>query len=446
MMSWLGQADAQPTPTQDDSPSLAAPGVASPESGLPEQWAIHGQSTLLFQYHPGFRSAYRGPNSLDPGSRGDETFDFTLYGGFRPWRGAEIWVNPEVDQGFGLSNTLGVAGFTSGEAYKVGQTSPYIRLQRAFFRQTIDLGGGMEIVDPDLNQLSGAQTSDRLVVTVGKFSVTDVFDTNKYAHDPRNDFMNWSLIDMGSFDYAADSWGYSYGASVEWYQDRWAARTGVFALSTHPNTTQVDTTGRQLQFVEELEERHTLFNEPGKIKLLAFVSHGRFGAYDDATERALATGATPDLAAVRLYRAKIGGGLNLEQQVADGIGVFARAGISQGSLEAYDFTDITRTVSLGVSISGDRWGRPDDTLGVAVAVNGTSRAAYNFFNAGGLGILIGDGKLPNARPEEILESYYNLAAFKFAKLTLDYQFINNPAYNADRGPVSVLAFRVHGQF
>lgn len=446
MMCWIGQAQAQPTPTQDNSPSSAAPRGAAPETAASEQWAVRGQSTLVYQYHPAFRSAYRGPNSLDPGSRGNETFDLTLYGGFRPWRNAEVWANPEVDQGFGLSNTLGVAGFTSGEAYKVGQAVPYARLHRVFFRQTINLGADMENVAPDLNQLGGSQAANRLVLTMGKFSVVDVFDTNKYAHDPRNDFSNWAIIDIGTFDYAADSWGYSYGASLEWYQGRWTARTGVFALSREPNSKALDTSGSQAQFVGELEERHTLFGQPGKIKGLAFVSRGRFGAYADATRIALATGTSADISTVRNYRSKIGGGLNLEQQVANGIGVFARAGITQGDLEAYDFTDITRTVSLGISISGDRWGRPDDTLGVAVAINGTSRKARNFYNAGGLGILIGDGRLPNARPEQILEAYYSFAAFSFAKVAADYQFINNPAYNQDRGPVSVFGFRLHGQF
>src|ERR671930_73021 len=112
-----------------------------------EAWGLHGQATFVTQYHPGFHSAFRGPNSLDPQAQARETFDLTLYGGLRPWRGAELWVNPEVEQGFGLSNTLGVAGFTSGEAYKVGAATPYFRLPRLFFRQTINLGSAIAKVE-----------------------------------------------------------------------------------------------------------------------------------------------------------------------------------------------------------------------------------------------------------------------------------------------------------
>ena len=201
----------------------------------PQPFALHGQFTSVSQYHPSFRSAFQGPNSLDPGSRGDTTNDVTLYLGVRPWGGAEIWLDPEVDQGFGLSNTLGVAGFTSGEAYKVGNSTPYFRLQRWFLRQTVDLGGASKKVDPDLNQLGGSQSENRLVFTLGKFSAVDIFDTNKYAHDARNDFLNWTIIDTGTYDYAADAWGYTYGAAAEWYQGNWTTRLGLFDLSKIPN-------------------------------------------------------------------------------------------------------------------------------------------------------------------------------------------------------------------
>jgi len=194
------QAQAQGVgPTPETTASADAPAAA------PEDWAIHGQATFTDQYHPAFRSPYTGPQSLNSGSRGDETLDFTLYGGVRLWHGAEAWINPEIEQGFGLSNTLGVAGFPSAESYKLGASSPYVRLQRLFLRQTIDLGGETQNVEPDLNQLGGHQSANRVVFTVGKFSAVDVFDTNKYAHDARNDFLNWSVIDAGSFDVPASA-------------------------------------------------------------------------------------------------------------------------------------------------------------------------------------------------------------------------------------------------
>jgi len=179
---------------------VASSRVMATDEAAEDWWGLHGQTTFVTQYHPGFHSAFRGPNSLDPQAQARETWDLTLYGGLRLWQGAELWVNPEVDQGFGLSNTLGVAGFPSGEAYKVGAATPYLQLPRLFVRQTINLGGEVAQVEAGLNQLAGSQTTNRVVVTVGKFSVVDVFDTNRYAHAPRNDFLNWLIIDAGSFD------------------------------------------------------------------------------------------------------------------------------------------------------------------------------------------------------------------------------------------------------
>jgi high affinity Mn2+ porin len=426
---------------------VASSRVMATDAATEDWWGLHGQTTFVTQYHPGFRSAFRGPNSLDPQAQARETWDLTLYGGLRLWRGAELWVNPEVDQGFGLSNTLGVAGFPSGEAYKVGAAAPYLQLPRLFIRQTINLGGEIAHVEAGLNQLAGRQTANRVVVTVGEFAVVDVFDTNRYAHDPRNDFLNWSIIDVGAFDYAADAWGYTYGAAVEWSQQWWTVRTGLFTLSKVPNSKVLDAkVFDQYQVDLEVEARHTLFGQPGKLKLLGFLSHGRMGRYSEATAIARQTGMPADIAAVRTAHNRAGVSLNLEQQLTEGLGVFAKAGWSQGEFEAFEFTDINKTVSLGLSVTGTRWGRPDDTVAVAVAVNDASGAAKQFFAAGGLGILVGDGQLIHSGPEYILETYYSVAVFKFAKLSLDYQFVGHPAYNRDRGPVSIFGFRAHGEF
>jgi high affinity Mn2+ porin len=245
----------------------------------------------------------------------------------------------------------------------------------------------------------------------------------------------------------ADAWGYTYGAAVEWYQQWWTVRTGLFTLSKVPNSKVLDAkVFDQYQVDLEVEARHTLFGQPGKLKLLGFLSHGRMGRYTEATAIALQTGMPADIAAVRTAHNRAGVSLNLEQQLTEGLGVFAKAGWSQGAFEAFEFTDINKTVSLGLSVTGARWGRPDDTVGVAVAVNDASGAAKQFFAAGGLGILVGDGQLVHSGPEYIVETYYNLAVFKFAKLSLDYQFVGHPAYNRDRGPVSIVGFRAHGGF
>ena len=200
-----------------------------------KSWAIHGQATSVWQYHPAFTSRIPpGPQSLDAGSRGNETLSATLYGGVRLWPGAEAWVDPEIDQGFGLSDTHGLAGFSNGESFKIGAADPYVKLQRLFLRQTINLGGATETLTPDLNVLGGTQSADRLVVTVGKFSIVDLFDTNKYAHDPRKDFLNWTIINSGAFNSVSDAWNFTVGAAAEWYQDWWTIRAGLFDGTTVP--------------------------------------------------------------------------------------------------------------------------------------------------------------------------------------------------------------------
>lgn len=291
-------------------------GVAAAD-GERETWSLHGQATFVDQYHPAFESAYRGRNSLDPGSVGRETVDLTLFARVRLWGGGEAYVNPEIDQGFGISNTLGAAGFPSGEAYKVGKASPYFRLERLFFRQTVDLGGESENVEAGPNQLDSTRTANNLVLTGGKISPTDIFDTNTFAHDPKSDLLNWSLIDAGAFDYAADASGYSYGIAGEWNQDWWTLRAGLFNLSRVPNTTELERDFSQFELVAEGEARHTLLGRTGKVKMLGFLNRGRMGSYADAVRLAQVTGTSPDMVLVRRYASRPGGALNIEQQITE---------------------------------------------------------------------------------------------------------------------------------
>ena len=422
-----------------------APPATTPDAA-PQTWAVHVQSTLTFQGNAGFHAPYQGQNSLQSDANGRETADVTLYLGYRPWRGAEIWINPEIDQGFGLSDTEGVAGFPNGEGSKVGAADPYPKLQRYFLRQTIDLGGAVQRLDPDLNQLGGSQTSDRVVLTVGKFQVTDIFDTNGYAHDARGDFLNWSLIDAGTFDYAANAWGFTYGAAAELYAGHFALRGGVFDLSVVPNDVKLDPTFRQFQLVGEIEEDHDIAGQSGAVKLTGFLSRGRMGSFADAIALSEATGQPASVALVRRYRSRPGLSVNAQQQIADGLGAFLRAGLADGNVEPYEFADIDDTASGGLALSGKRWGRPDDTYAIAGVVNEITRIHEEYLNDGGLGILVGDGRLPHPGPEEIIETYYEFAALKALKISLDYQFVTNPAYNRDRGPVSIGAVRFHTQF
>jgi len=410
-----------------------------------ESFATHGQFTYVEQETSGFNAPYAGRNSLSP-DRGAETIDATLYLGARLWPGAEGWINGEIDQGFGLDDTLGVAGFPSGEAYKIGKNQPYLRLPRLFVRQTLNLDDTRQTVDAAANQLSGSHSDNRVVITVGKFSVGDIFDTNQYAHDPRGDFLNWAAIDAGTFDYAADAWGYTAGAVVEWYQNTWTLRGGLVDLSDVPNSTRLDPGFHEFQSILELEKRHEFAGRHGRVTLTVFESRGRMGLLNDAVQLAESTGNPVDIAAVRKYRDRVGASLNLEQQVTADLGAFARLGKDSGNVEPYEFTDIDRTVSAGLSLQGTHWRRAGDTVGLAAIDNGISAARERYLNAGGLGILVGDGRLPHPGPEQIIETYYSLALLEAAHLSFDYQWINHPAYNRDRGPVSLVAVRLHAQF
>jgi len=429
---------------QDSRPQQPAPPPAQEKPPVtPQTWAIHLQATDILQYYPAFHSAFQGPNSFSPRGATGNTVDATLYAGVKPWAGGEVWGNLEMYQGFAPNNTLGAAGYVNGDGAKVGRAHPYARIARLFVRQTFNLGGEADDQDADLNALGARRSKDRLVVTAGKLNVTDVFDTNKYAHDPRQDFLNWSLITAGSFDYAADAWGYTYGAAAEWYRGDWTWRGGVFDLSIVPNSAILTSDFSQFQVVGEAERRFTLAGRPGAVRLAGFVTRGGMGRYDDAARLALATGRPADTALVRRYRSRPGAYANLELEAADGVGVFGRLGWDDGAFESYEYTDIDATAQAGLSLSGARWGRKADTVGAALAVNALSAAGHRYLDAGGLGILVGDGRLPHPGTERILEAFYRVGLAKGIDLSLDNQLIGNPAYNRDRGPVDVISLRLH---
>jgi high affinity Mn2+ porin len=435
-----GAEPASAQPPQDEASAAGQDGDAS------RGWAIHVQATDVLQYKPSMRSPYEGANSLPGESVLANTVDASLIVGLHPWKGGELWFDEDMNEGFAPGNTLGAAGFVNGEGAKVGHTSPYYRLQRYFLRQTIELGGGNDDAEPDMMAFGGKTTRNRIVVTAGKFSLTDVMDDNAYAHDPKNDFLNWALIDTGSWDYAADAWGFSEGAVIEWYQGDWTLRGGAMKMSTIPNAAELSPHFGEFQWDAEIELRQKWFGRDGKIKLLGFDSRGQMGRFDDALALAAATGALPDAAKVRHFRSRLGLSLNIEQPVSDTAGLFLRAGWDDGRYEPYEYADIDRTLAAGVSIKGDGWGRKDDTAAVALVVNAISKIHQAYLAAGGLGILVGDGRLPHPGAEAIVEAYYSLGVVKGVHITLDSQTVVNPAYNRDRGPAEVLGLRLHGQY
>jgi high affinity Mn2+ porin len=414
--------------------------LTDPES---DRWEIHGQTTYLPQGYPRFRALYTGTNSLTPAPQAQATWSNSLYLNARLWEGGEVYYNPELLQGFGLNDTVGAAGFPNGEAQKSNFPYPHYNTSRLFLRQTFGFGGEQEELASGPGQLSGKVDVSRLTVQAGKFAVLDVFDGNSYAKDTRKDFMNWSMWAPGAFDYSADKVGLTYGATAELNQKQWALRSGYFLMQSVSNANSFDTkVFERGTYALELETRFSLFSQPGKLRTIAWLNSAFSGSYRETLNN---PAFNLDIAQTRTGRIKYGYVVSLEQALTDEVGVFGRWSWNDGKTEIMAFTDIDASLSLGASIKGTRWGRPDDVVGIGGAINALSRDHRDFIAAGGLGVLIGDGQL-NYRRERILESYYAFALNKQLTLTGDYQLITNPAYNADRGPVHVFSGRLHGEF
>lgn len=418
--------------------------VARADEGTTESWNAHFQSTYVWQRKSAFHADYSGPNSLLSTREKSYSFTATAALGLRPWRGGELYFNPEAAQGVPLSGLLGLGGFTNGEMARTAGSTLKVYRARLFLRQTWNRGADREAVDSDFNQLAGSVSRRRWVLTAGNLSVTDIFDDNRYSHDPRTQFLNWSLVSQGAYDFAADARGYTWGIALEWYHDDWAVRAGRFLQPREPNQQTLDWQAfRHYGDQVEIERGHRLAGQPGRVRLLAFRNRARMSRFDDALALGLRTGTTPDINAVRDGdRTKLGFGINVEQAITDDIGVFGRASRADGKTETYAFTEIDNSLSAGIVAQGSRWQRSNDSAGFALVRNGLSRARRNYLAAGGLGFFIGDGRL-DYRPEQVLETWYSLGMTRWSWLTLNWQHIRNPAYNGDRGPVNFIALRLH---
>lgn len=438
----------EPLPSEGQHETQQNPEASGAESLEPERWNVSTQYTNVTQANGRFKSTrplIEGKKTFLSTPQRESTNDVTLFIGVRLAPESEFYINPEIDQGFGLSNAVGIAGFPSGTAYKLGEANPYFKMQRAFVRHTVNLGGEWQALETDANQLAGKRTSDNLIFTLGKFSVVDIFDANRYAHDPRGDFLNWAVLDSGGFDYAADAWGFTLGAALEWTQGPWTWRNGFFNLSKEPGSTEFGTDFKQYEIVSELEHRHVLGERAGSVKFLGYYNRGDMASYADAVKWGLKNSSAPDVGAVRKRSSQSGAALVIEQELTPSLALFARASANSGKKETFDFTEITRSWVLGLSQNGGAWERAQDTLGLALVRNELSQEGQSYFANGGVGVLIGEGYLPYA-PEGILETYYQWQVNKWLALALNYQRVTHPGYNAQRGPVNIGGLRVHVEF
>lgn len=433
-----------------EAPASAPAADALPIAGgeLDDRFGFHGQSTWVWQAKPAFKSPYSGDNSLTGDRAISYSFSTTLDLGMRLWKGAEVHFNPEVVMGKAFSDLHGLGGPTNGELAKVTGTDPTLYRARVFLRQTWGLGGDTEKVDADFNQFADVVDKRRVVLTVGNLPVLDVFDAVEYAHDPRTQFLNWSFMTHPSFDYAADARGYSWGLALEYIDSElgWAVRAGRFLQPVESNGLPLDT--RLLKHygdMLELEKSYTLLGQEGKVRLLGWRNFARMGRFDDALALGQATAGQPDLSLVRREHAKVGVGLSFEQKVGENLGLFTRLNWSDDKTETYAFTEAGRNVSFGGLLKGTAWGRPNDVVGAAFSLNmlGPDHRAY--LAAGGSGAFLGDGAL-NYGHERVLELFYSFQPVKGLMLSPDFQLIQNPGYNRDRGPAKFYGMRVHAEF
>jgi high affinity Mn2+ porin len=422
----------------------SALGTEALGSDAEERFSLHYQATVATQWHPSFPAQYSGTNSLRPDAESATSVVMDLFAGARLWKGAEAYLQPELAGGRGLSSTLGVAAFPSGEVYRVGDPTPTIIVGRVFLRQTIGLGGGPARVEAGPNQLAGSRDRDALTITLGKVATTDFVDANPIANEPHTGFMSWGLWSSAAYDYPADTRGYTYGFAADLSIDWWSVRLGMFLEPKTANGMDLEwDVSKARGLVGEFEARYTIGGLPGAARLLAFLNTAHMGNY----QQALAVSPTsPDVTATRANgRTKAGFAASANQDLGSGLGAFLRLSYNDGENETWAFTEIDRAVAVGVVQSGSRWGRSDDEAGVAVVVSGLSGPHRRYLAAGGYGFIIGDGALAYAL--EILgEVYYRLALTREVSVGVNYQPIVHPAYNSDRGPVHVFTGRVHVAF
>ena len=343
---------------------------------------------------------------------------------------------------------MGLGGFSNGEATRAASSSPKIYRQRLFLRQTVGMGNGSERLAREANQMASIVDHDRLVFTAGNFSLLDILDDNAYAKDPRLQFLNWSNMTYAAYDYAADARGFGWGAAAEWYSGDWVIRFARMTAPRDPNALAIDyAITRHYGDQIEIDHGHSLGELPGRVRLLAYRNRARLATFKDALAAGSANpDAQPALLSARTGdHIKTGIGVNLEQALSESTGVFVRAMTSDGRTETMAFTEADRSIAAGVSIRGTHWHRAQDTIGLALMQNRLSADRRDYLAAGNLSFFIGDGGL-RYRPESILETYYSLALNRHLTLSIDYQHIANPAYNADRGPVHFLGLRGHLEF
>lgn len=416
-------------------------------------YSLHFQSTLIPQYHFDFHSPYSGDNSLLASEPTRASLSGTVFFAWKPAKHTYFVFNPEAAGGKGLSKTLGIAGFPNGEVYRVGDPKPKPFIARLYAEQRFALSNRKEKVEDDENQVAETTDKDYLSILFGKFSLTDFFGNSQVSHDPRTQFMNWSLMGNGGWDYPANTRGYTFGTVLQAFVHDWEFRTALVAMPMEANGAEMQFKfGDAMGWVAEIAKAHVLQRDEthySSFRVGGFVNKARMGNYQLSIQRSLASSyyphPAPDIEDSRLYgRSKAGFYINIDNHFGQ-VHHFIKASWNDGKNETWAFTEIDNSIATGLQFDGSLWKRTADALGIAIVRNGLSADHRNYLALGGYGFLIGDGQL-NYAHETATELYYSLALGKHLSLSPDYQWVLNPAYNRDRGPVHILALRMHAEF
>jgi len=441
LLSLSLSAAAQDVPEEETHPPAQTVVETQPAGG--DWYSIHFQGTVATQYHPPFSAQYSGPNSLQPQAQDATSVVLDLFLGVRLWQGASLYLQPELTGGTGLSSTLGVASFPSGEVYRIGNPAPAVSVARLFLRQVIGLGGGVVETESDTDHFAGKRDRDTVTLTLGKVAIPDLVDKIPISNDPHTGFTSWGLWASAAYDYPADTHGYTWGLAFDLSIDWWSVRGGMFLEPTTANGMELEwNIALARGLVAEFEGRYTLFGLPGAARILLFLNNAHMGSYAQALEQP----PPPNVTLTREYgRTKYGFAASVNQDFGQGLGAFLRLSYNDGRNETWAFTEMDQSLAFGAVQSGSRWGRPLDELGLGMVVSGLSSLHRQYLAAGGLGFILGDGGLKYAL-EILVETYYRLALTREISLAVVYQPIFNPAYNAARGPVQVFTGRFHVAF
>jgi hypothetical protein len=410
---------------------------------------VSGQANFIFQTHPPFYAEYSGTNSFQPYYQKATSRVLTLYTGFELTKSIEVLADVEETGGDGLSQALGLAGFTNLDVVRnpsIGQ-APY--LARLMYHQVIALSHDkVENARSPLSTFSELPAR-RLEFRFGKFGMADFFDVNSVGGDSHLQFMNWTIDQNGGYDYAADTRGYTWGLILEYQSPKWGLRFAEALLPSVANGPNLVWNLRRSNASNIEFELHRGFlpKKDGIIRLLTYVNNANMGIYQVANDQYLqGKVSTPSITDhPPQVTAKYGFGINFEQTLTNAIVVYGRFGWNNGKTESWAYTEVDQTFQLGAGFAGHMWKRKYDRAGIAFVSNAISSEHARYLSFGGLGFLLGDGALTYGR-ENILESYYTAHLWRGIYLGPDLQYIVHPGYNQVRGPVTVPSFRLHVEF